>query len=70
MMEARTLGRRRKEEPGRRTHQVRIEAAIFTQAQRVAEERGLDLSEYLSAYLREPVRKDWLKIIREAERAD
>jgi hypothetical protein len=44
--------------------------AIFAQAKTLAEERGIDISEYLSDHLREPVRRDWLKLIREAERTE
>lgn len=49
---------------GRRTKLVRMDAPIVTKAQRIADDRGVPLSDYLSDLVRGSVDRDWAKMMK------
>jgi hypothetical protein len=49
---------------GRQTVAVRIDASIAKKAKSVAEDRGIDLSDFLSEALHAVVEREWAKIIK------
>lgn len=60
------LGRKK---TGRRTSAVKIDASVAMKAARVAEDRGMPVSEYLTDLLRDRVEREWLKIVKRADQA-
>lgn len=58
------LGRKKS---GRKTSAVKIDASIAMKAARVAEDRGIPVSEYLTEMVRDRVEREWLKIVKRAD---
>jgi hypothetical protein len=57
----------------RRTTPVKIETGLVRKAKTIAEEKGVDLSDYLSGVIRAPIERDWTRILKkivEAEEGD
>lgn len=49
---------------GRQTTAVRIDSVVAKKAKTIADDRGVDLSEVLTEFLRVPVDREWAKIIK------
>jgi hypothetical protein len=65
---------REKKAPARTTP-VKIDTGLFRKAKTIAEDKGVDLSDYLSGVIRGPIERDWAKILkklveREEQEAD
>jgi len=54
----------RKKGTDRKTLGVRIRAQLVKKAQAVAQDRGIDLSDYLSDVVEATVERDWSRIVR------
>jgi len=55
---------------GRSTKPVRVESSIAAKAEKIAIDRGVDVSEYVSEVLRGPVERDWLRLVKRAADAE
>ncbi|MBU6429147.1 MAG: hypothetical protein KGR26_09075 [Cyanobacteria bacterium REEB65] len=53
-----------KKKPSTRTTPVRIETGLVRKMVTIAQDRGIDLSDYVTGTLRGPVEKDWCKVLR------
>jgi hypothetical protein len=62
-----TLGRKK---TGRRTQAVKIDASLAMKAGRIAEDRGIAVSDLLSEMLRERIEREWLKLVKRASEAE
>jgi hypothetical protein len=49
---------------GFRTTPVKIDTGLVRKARTIAEDKGVDLSEYLSAVIRTQIERDWTKILK------
>jgi hypothetical protein len=54
----------KKEGSGLRTTPVKIETALARKARTIAEDKGVDLSEYVSGLIRGAIDRDWTKILK------
>jgi hypothetical protein len=64
---------KKKEGSAFRTTPVKIETALVRKARTIAEDKGVDLSEYLSGLIRGAIDRDWTKILKriaESEEAE
>jgi hypothetical protein len=59
-----------KDGPAFKTTPVKIETALVRKAKTIAEDKGIDLSDYLSGLIRGSIERDWTKILRKIANAD
>jgi len=55
---------KKKEGSGFKTTPVKIETALVRKARTIAEDKGVDLSDYLSGLIRGSIDRDWTKILK------
>jgi hypothetical protein len=48
----------------RKTTPVKVDVGLVRKAKRIAEDKEMDLSEYVSGLLRGAIERDWKKILR------
>ncbi len=58
-----SMGRKKSEN---KTQAVRIDASVAMKAARVAEDRGVPLSQFLTELVKDRVEREWLKIVQRA----
>jgi hypothetical protein len=49
---------------GLKTTPVKIETGLVRKARTIAEDKGIDLSEYLSGVVRGAIERDWTKVLK------
>jgi hypothetical protein len=54
----------KKKQGPQRTTPVKIDTGLVRKARTIAEDKGIDLSEYLSETLRGPLEKDWMRVLK------
>jgi len=47
-----------------KTTPVKIDTGLVRKARTIAEDKGIDLSEYLSAIVKGQIERDWTKVLR------
>jgi hypothetical protein len=47
-----------------KTTPVRIDTGLVRKAKTIAEDKGIDLSDYISGVIRGPIERDWTKILK------
>ena len=55
---------KKKEGAGLKTTPVKIETGLARKARTIAEDKGIDLSDYLSGLIRGAIDRDWTKILK------
>jgi hypothetical protein len=55
---------KKKDGAGFRTTPVKIETGLVRKARTIADDKGVDLSEYLSGLIRGAIDRDWTKILK------
>lgn len=53
-----------KKKAGPKTSPAKIDAGLVRKARAVADDRGVDLSEYLTGLVRSPVERDFAKVVK------
>jgi hypothetical protein len=66
---ASTVGRK-KSGLGPKTTSVKIDTRLIRKAKTIAEDKGLDLAEYLSDAVRVAVDRDWTKVLKKIVEAE
>jgi hypothetical protein len=56
--------RARSSRAGLKTTPVKIETGLVRKAKTIAEDKGIDLSEYLSDAVRGAIERDWTKVLK------
>jgi hypothetical protein len=65
-----TLVARKQSGPSPRTTPVKIETGLVRKARTIAEDKGVDLSDYLSGVIRGAIDRDWIKILKRIAEAE
>jgi hypothetical protein len=59
-----------KSESGLKTTPVKIDTGLVRKAKTIAEDKGVDLSEYVSGLIRGAIARDWDKILKRVVEAE
>ena len=62
------VAREKKASP--KTTPVKLDTGLVRKAKTIAEDQGIDLSEYLSGMIRGPIERDWTKILKKLVEAE
>jgi hypothetical protein len=69
-MAAGVLDVAKEKKSGFKTTPVKIETGLVRKARTIAEDKGIDLSEYLSGVIRGAIERDWVKILKKITEAE
>jgi hypothetical protein len=53
-----------------KTTPVKIETGLVRKARTIAQDKGMDLSEYLSGVIRSGIARDWTKVLKKIAEAE
>jgi hypothetical protein len=70
MMSGGTLVVAKEKKPGFKTTPVKLDTGLVRKAKTIAEDKGIDLSEYLTAIVRGQIERDWTKILKKIAEAE
>ena len=60
----------KEKKPTLKTTPVKIETGLVRKAKTIAEDKGIDLSDYLSGIVRGSIERDWTKVLKKIVESD